>query len=146
MALKFLNLSLMFLLLSCSFSFDKEIVNYGPNIKSFDKIKIIKGETSKSIIIKNLGPPSFVNPYDNKNVYYISQKMNKEIGKVNQFQEASFLEIFYNESDKIIEFNYKNVNLPNDTTLSELDDESLVEDRTTFEFLKNIFSNLRRKN
>ena len=146
MALKLFNLNLIFLLLSCSFSFDKEIVNYGPNLKSFDKINIIKGKTSKSIIIKNLGPPSFVNPYDNKNVYYISQKMNKEIGKVNQFQEASFLEIFYNESDKIIEFNYKNVNLPNDTTLSELDDESLVEDRTTFEFLKNIFSNLRRKN
>ena len=146
MALKFLNLSLMFLLLSCSFSFDKEIVNYGPNLKSFDKINIIKGKTSKSIIIKNLGPPSFVNPYDNKNVYYISQKMNKEIGKVNQFQEASFLEIFYNESEKIIEFNYKNVNLPNDTTLSELDDKSLIENRTTFQFLKNIFSNLRRKN
>ena len=146
MALKFFNLNIIFLLLSCSFSFDKEIVNYGPNLKSFDKINIIKGKTSKSIIIKNLGPPSFINPYDNKNVYYISQKMNKEIGKVNQFQEASFLEIFYNESDKIIEFNYKNVNLPNDTTLSELDDKSLVEDRTTFEFLKNIFSNLRRKN
>ena len=146
MALKFFNLNLMFLLLSCSFSFDKEIVNYGPNIKSFDKIKIIKGETSKSIIIKNLGPPSFINPYDNKNVFYISQKMNKEIGKVNQFQEASFLEIFYNESDKIVEFNYKNVNLPNDTTLSKLDDKSLVEDRKTFEFLKNILSNLRRRN
>ena len=146
MALKFFNLNLIFLLLSCSFSFDKEIVNYGPNIKSFDKIKIIKGKTSKSIIIKNLGPPSFINPYDNKNVYYISQKMNKEIGKVNQFQEASFLEIFYNESDKIVEFNYKNVNLPNDITLSKLDDNSLVEDRTTFEFLKNILSNLRRKN
>lgn len=146
MALKLFNLNLIFLLLSCSFSFDKEIVNYGPNLKSFDKINIIKGKTSKSIIIKNLGPPSFVNPYDNKNVYYISQKMNKEIGKVNQFQEASFLEIFYNESDKIIEFNYKNVNLPNDTTLSELDDKSLIENRTTFQFLKNIFSNLRRKN
>ena len=146
MALKFFNLNIIFLLLSCSFSFDKEIVNYGPNLKSFDKINIIKGKTSKSIIIKNLGPPSFVNPYDNKNVYYISQKMNKEIGKVNQFQEVSFLEIFYNESDKIVEFNYKNVNLPNDTTLSKLDDKSLVEDRTTFEFLKNIFSNLRRKN
>ena len=146
MTLKFFNLNLIFLLLSCSFSFDKEIVNYGPNLKSFDKINIIKGKTSKSIIIKNLGPPSFINPYDNKNVYYISQKMNKEIGKVNQFQEASFLEIFYNESDKIIEFNYKNVNLPNDTALSKLDDKSFVEDRTTFEFLKNIFSNLRRKN
>ena len=146
MALKLFNLNLIFLLLSCSFSFDKEIVNYGPNIKSFDKIKIIKGKTSKSIIIKNLGPPSFINPYDNKNVYYISQKMNKEIGKVNQFQEASFLEIFYNENDKIVEFNYKNVNLPNDITLSKLDDNSLVEDRTTFEFLKNILSNLRRKN
>ena len=146
MALKLFNLNLIFLLLSCSFSFDKEIVDYGPNLKSFDKINIIKGKTSKSIIIKNLGPPSFVNPYDNKNVYYISQKMNKEIGKVNQFQEASFLEIFYNESEKIIEFNYKNVNLPNDTTLSKLDDKSLVEDRITFEFLKNIFSNLRRRN
>ena len=146
MTLKFFNLNLIFLLLSCSFSFDKEIVNYGPNLKSFEKINIIKGKTSKSLIIKNLGPPSFVNPYDNKNVYYISQKMNKEIGKVNQFQEASFLEIFYNESEKIIEFNYKNVNLPNDTTLSKLDDKSLLEDRITFEFLKNIFSNLRRKN
>ena len=146
MTLKFFNLNLIFLLLSCSFSFDKEIVNYGPNLESFDKINIIKGKTSKSIIIKNLGPPSFVNPYDNKNVYYISQKMNKEIGKVNQFQKASFLEIFYNESDKIVEFNYKNVNLPNDTTLSKLDDKSLLEDRITFEFLKNIFSNLRRKN
>ena len=146
MALKLFNLNLVLLLISCSFSFDKEIVNYGPNLKSFDKINIIKGKTSKSIIIKNLGPPSFINPYDNKNVYYISQKMNKEIGKANQFQEASFLEIFYNESDKIIEFNYKNVNLPNDTALSKLDDKSFVEDRTTFEFLKNIFSNLRRKN
>ena len=146
MTLKFFNLNLIFLLLSCSFSFDKEIVNYGPNLKSFDKINIIKGKTSKSIIIKNLGPPSFVNPYDNKNVYYISQKMNKEIGKVNQFQQASFLEIFYDDNDKIVEFNYKNVDLPNDTTLSKLDDKSLVEDRTTFEFLKNIFSNLRRKN
>ena len=146
MALKFFNLNIIFLLLSCSFSFDKEIVNYGPNLKSFEKINIIKGKTSKSLIIKNLGPPSFVNPYDNKNVYYISQKMNKEIGKVNQFQEASFLEIFYNESEKIIEFNYKNVNLPNDTTLSKLDDKSINEDRTTFEFFKNIFSNLRRKN
>ena len=146
MTLKFFNLNLIFLLLSCSFSFDKEIVNYGPNLKSFDKINIIKGKTSKSIIIKNLGPPSFINPYDNKNVYYISQQMNKEIGKVNQFQKASFLEIFYDESDKIVEFNYKDVNLNNDVTLSKLDDKSLVEDRTTFEFLKNIFSNLRRKN
>ena len=146
MTLKIFNLFLIMTLLSCSFSFDKEIVNYGPNLKSFEKINIIKGKTSKSLIIKNLGPPSFVNPYDNKNVYYISQKMNKEIGKVNQFQEASFLEIFYNESEKIIEFNYKNVNLPNDTTLSKLDDKSINEDRTTFEFFKNIFSNLRRKN
>ena len=146
MALKLFNLNLIFLLLSCSFSFDKEIVNYGPNLKSFDKINIIKGKTSKSIIIKNLGPPSFINPYDNKNVYYISQKMNKEIGKVNQFQQASFLEIFYDDNDKIVEFNYKNVDLPNDTTLSKLDDKSINEDRTTFEFFKNIFSNLRRKN
>ena len=75
MALKLFNLYLVLLLVSCSLSFDKEIINYGPILKSFDQIKIKKGETSKSIIIKNLGPPSFINPYDNKNVYYISQKM-----------------------------------------------------------------------
>ena len=81
MTLKFTNLILLFLLLSCSLSFDKEIVKYGPDLKSFNKINIINGKTSKSIIVKNLGPPSFVNPYDNNNVYYISQKMNKEMEK-----------------------------------------------------------------
>ena len=146
MILRFLNLNLIFLLLSCSYSFDKEIVNYGPNLKSFDKINIINGETSKSIIIKNLGPPSFINPYDTKNVYYISQKMNKKIGKVNQFVNANFLEIFYNESEKVVKFNLKNVNLPNDIVLSELDDKPISENRVTFELFKNIFSNLRRRN
>ena len=94
MALKLFNLNLILILISCTVPFDKEIVNYGSNLKSFNTIKIKKGQTSKSFIIKNLGPPSFTNPFNNKNVYYISQKMKKEIGKVNQFQEASFLEIF----------------------------------------------------
>ena len=146
MALKFFNLNLIFLLLSCSISFDKEIVNYGPDLKSFDKINIIKGETSKSLIIKNFGPPSFINPYNTDNVYYISQKMNKEIGKVNQFKDINFLEIFYNESDKVVKFDLKKVNLSNDFSLSELDDKSITEDRVTFEFFKNILSNLRRAN
>ena len=145
MALKLFNLNLILLLVSCSFSFDKEIIYYGSNLKSFNKIKIKKGETSKSFIIKQLGPPSFTNPYNKKNVFYISQEMKKEIGKVNQFKEASFLEIFYNENDKIIEYNYKKENLPNDIKLSELNEKSIVEDRATFEFLKNIFSNLRRR-
>ena len=146
MALKLFNLNLIFFLISCSLSFDKEIINYGPDLKSFNKIKIIKGETSKSFIIKQLGPPSFINPYDNKNVFYISQKMNKEIGKVNQFQAASFLEIYYNENNKIIEYKYIKENLLNDIDLSELNEKSIAENRTTFEFFKNILSNLRRRN
>ena len=146
MALKLLNLHIILLLVSCSLSFDKEIVNYGPVLKSFDQINIKNGITSKSFIIKNLGPPSFTNPYDKKNVYYISQKMKKEIGKVNQFQEASFLEIFYNENDQVVEFNYKKENLPNDINLSELKEKSISENRTTFEFLRTILSNLRRRN
>ena len=71
--------------------------------------------------------------------------MKKEIAKVNQFKEASFLEIFYNESDTVIKYNYKKENLPNDINLSELDENPIAENRTTFEFLKNIFSNLRRR-
>ena len=146
MALKLFNLNLIVLLVSCSLSFDKEIINYGPNLKTFNKIEIIKGETSKSFIIKQLGPPSFTNPYNNKNVFYISQQMNKEIGKVNQFKEASILEIYYNENNIIIEYNYKKENLPNDINLSELDEKSFEENRITFEFFKNILSNLRRRN
>ena len=145
MAFKLINLNIVLLLVSCTLSFDKEIINYGPILKSFDQINIKKGVTSKSFIIKKLGPPSFTNPYDKKNVYYISQKMKKEIGKVNQFEETSFLEIFYNENDKVVEFNYKKENLPNNINLSKLEERSIAEDRKTFEVLKTILSNLRRK-
>ena len=146
MALKLFNLHLVLLLLSCSLSFDKEIINYGPILKSIDQIDIKKGETTKSFIIKKLGPPSFINPYDRKNVYYISQKMKKEIGDVNQFEEASFLEIFYNENDKVVEYNFKKQNLPNNVSLSKLNEKSIGNDRTSFEVLRNILSNLRRNN
>ena len=144
MAFKLLNINLILLLVSCSFSFDKEIINHGVNLNSFNQIDIKKGETSKSYIIKSLGLPSFTNPYDNKNVFYISQVMVKEIGKVNQFHEASFLEIFYNKNDKVIEFNHKKEILPNDISLSEFDEKSIASDRKTFELFKNILSNLRR--
>ena len=70
--------------------------------------------------------------------------MVKEIGKVNQFHEASFLEIFYNKNDKVIEFNHKKEILPNDISLSELEEKSIASDRKTFELFKNILSNLRR--
>ena len=146
MALKLYNLCFLLFLISCTLPFDKEIVNYGSDLKSFNKINIVKGKTSKSFILKKLGPPSFKNPYDNKNVYYIFQKMIKEIGKVNQFQEVEFLEISYNKNDKVVEFNYKKENLPNEIGLSELDEKSIAEDRTTFEILRNIFSNLRQRN
>ena len=145
MALKLLNLHILLFLVSCSLTFDKEIINHGPISKSFDQINIKKGITSKSYIIKKLGPPSFTNPYDKKNVYYISQKMKKEIGKVNQFEETNILEIFYNENNKVVKFNFKKENLPNNTNLSKLDEKSIADDRKTFEMLKNIFSNLRRK-
>ena len=144
MLLKLINFNLILFLVSCSFSFDKEIVIYGADLKSFSKIDIKKGKTSKSSIIKSLGLPSFTNPYDNKNVFYISQVMKKEIGKVNQFHETNFLEIFYNENDKVIEFNYRKEMLPNDISLSELDEKSIASDRKTFELFKNILSNLRR--
>ena len=146
MALKLFNFCLVFLLVSCSLPFDKEIINYGPIIKSFDQINIKKGETSKSFLLKKLGPPSFINPYDRKNVYYISQKMRKEIANVNQFEETTFLEIFYNENDKVVEFNFKKENLPNNISLSKSNEKSLADDRISFEVLRNILNNLRRRN
>ena len=109
MALKFLNLSLLFLLVSCSVQFDKEIINHGPNLKSFNRIDIKKGETSKSYIIKSLGLPSFTNPY-NKNVYYISHEMIKIGNETISRNKVS--RDFYDENDKIGEFIIKN--LPNE--------------------------------
>ena len=144
MTLKLIKFIILILLVSCSYSFDKEIINYGSDLRSINAINIKKGETQKSFIIKKLGPPSFTNPYDKKNVYYISQEMVREIGKVNQFQKAIFLEIIYDKDDKVVEFYYKKEDLPNDVSLSRLDEKSIAEDRTTFEFLRNILSNLRR--
>ena len=72
--------------------------------------------------------------------------MIKEIGNVNQFQETSYLEIYYDENDKIKEFYYKKEHLSNEISLSDLNEKSITEDRRTFEFLKNIFTNLRRRN
>ena len=72
--------------------------------------------------------------------------MKKEIGDVNQFEEAKFLEIFYDENDKVVEFNFKKENLPNNISLSKLTEKSIVDDRVSFEVLRNILSNLRRNN
>ena len=47
MAFKLLNINLILLLVSCSFSFNKEIINHG-KFKTFNEIDIKKGETSKS--------------------------------------------------------------------------------------------------
>ena len=145
MAIKFLNICLIMCLLSCSFQFDKEIVNHGSNLKYIDKIMINEGKTEKSFIINKLGPPSFTNPFNQKNVFYIAQEMKKEIGKVNQFKQVIYLEIFYNENDKVTKYNYKKDILPYNLDLSKLNDNSIAEDRTTFEIFKNIFSNLRRR-
>ena len=146
MTLKLLNLNLILLLVSCSLSFDKEIINYGSNLKSYKDITIIKGETSRSFIVNKFGPPSFINPYNNKNVFYISQEMTKKVGKVNQIQEALFLEIFYNNNDKVIDFKLRKEDLSNKISLSELNEESITENRKTFNFFKNILNNLRRQN
>ena len=72
--------------------------------------------------------------------------MERKIGKANQFQEARILEISYNKNDKVIKFNYKKENLPNNISLSKLGEKSMAEDRTSFEVLRNLLSNLRRNN
>ena len=51
--------------------------------------------------------------------------MKKEIGNVNQFEEASFLEIFYNDKMiKLLSLILKKKDLPNNISLSKLDEKS----------------------
>ena len=48
------------------------------------------------------------------------------------------------ETQQYVQFNYRKEMLPNDISLSELDEKSIASDRKTFELFKNILSNLRR--
>ena len=84
-----------------SCSFNKELTQYGNNEKYFSSLNIKKNQTAENYILQKLGPPSFKNPYNSNNVFYISQKMVKVVGKVNQFEKISILEITY-DSNKIV--------------------------------------------
>ena len=136
---------IFFSILITSCSINQELTQYGYNEKYFSSLNIIEGQTSERLIIKKLGPPSFKNPYDNKNVFYVSQKMIKVVGKVNQFDNLSILEIIYDNNRVVKNYMIKK-NKGNNFELSKLKDNSFTENRKVFEVFKNIFSNLRRRN
>lgn len=137
---------IFFSILITSCSINQEVTQYGYNKKFFSSFKIIEGQTSERLIIKKLGPPSFKNPYDNKNVFYVSQKMLKVIGKVNQFDNLSILEIIYDNNRVVKNYTIKENKGSNNFELNKLKDNSFTDNRKVFEVFKNVFSNLRRRN
>ena len=140
------NISILSLIFIVSCSFNKELTHYGNNEKYFSSINIKTNQTSENYIIKELGPPSFKNPYDNNNVFYISQKMVKVIGKVNQFETVSILEITYDKNRIVKRFSIKKEKGSNKIELSRMRDENFAGNRKVFEVFKNVLSNLRRGN
>lgn len=144
MIYKYLPIFISILIISCSKN--QEIIQYGNSQKYLSSVNIKKGQTSRKYIVKKLGPPSFKNPYNNKNVFYVSQKMTKEIGKINQFKSLSILEIFYDDNEIVKNFSIKENEGSNNLELSKLKDDSFTGNRKVFEVFKNVFSNLRRRN
>ena len=140
------NIFILFLIFIISCSLNKEVTHYGNNEKYFSSINIKKNQTPEAYIIKELGPPSFKNPYDNNNVFYVSQKMIRVIGKVNQFETISILEITYDKNRIVKRFSIKEEKGSNKIQLSRMKDENFAGNRKVFEVFKNVLSNLRRGN
>ena len=138
-----------FFLSTCSFDtkniFEPETNNIGANKLDILNLKIKKGKTNKSYIIEKLGPPSIENPFNKNIIYYISQDMEHEIAKSNKIAKLVLLEITFDKNNYVENFQLVEKDEIKQFVLNDDEDRNLTNDRTTFNFIKNLLDNLRRK-
>ena len=138
-----------FFISSCTFNTEKlfkaEKTIIGTNKLDILNLKIKNGETRKSYIIKKLGPPSTINPFNENIVYYISQDMEHEIAKSNKIAKLVLLEITFDKNNYVENFQLVEKDEIKQFVLNDDEDKNLIDDRTSFNFIKNLLDNLRRK-
>ncbi len=123
-----------------------EKVSSGTNKLAILNLSLKKGETKKSTVLKNLGPPSIENPFNKDTVYYISQQSKKEMGKDNQLEKITVLQITYNRENIVKNYNLVASQEIDKFELNELEDEQEFDSRRGFKIIKTLLDNMRRKN
>ena len=123
-----------------------EKVSSGTNKLAILNLSLKKGETKKSTVLKNLGPPSIENPFNKDTVYYISQQSKKEMGKDNQLEKITVLQITYNRENIVKNYNLVASQEIDKFELNELEDEQEFDSRRGFKIMKTLLDNMRRKN
>ena len=141
--------TIFFLLISTIFisncGFKPEKITSGVNKISILNLNLKKGETDKATIVKNLGPPSIENPFNKNVVYYISQQSKKEIGKDNRLEKITVLQITFNKSNIVQNYNLVNSHKIDKFDLNELEDDQGFDSRRGFKIIKTLLDNMRRK-
>ena len=138
-----------FFISSCTFNTEKlfkaEKTIIGTNKVDILNLKIKNGETRKSYIIKKLGPPSTINPFNENIVYYISQDMEHELGKTRKITKLVLLEIIFDKNHYVKNFQLVEKDKIKRFILNDNKDKKFSDNRTGFRFLKDILDNMRRK-
>ena len=99
-----------------------EKVTSGTNKLAILNLNLKKGETRKSTVLKNLGPPSIENPFNKDVVYYISQQSKKDIGRDNQLEKITVLQITFNKKNIVKDYNLLDSHKIDKFELNELED------------------------
>ena len=132
-----------FFLSSCSFQAEKTSI--GTNKLDILNLKIKKGKTNKSHIIKKLGPPSVENPFNKNVIYYISQEMEQKVVKTNKIAKLVLLEITFDQNNYVKTFQLVQKDKIESFDLNNYEDRNLNQGRTSFNIIKTLLDNLRRR-
>ena len=138
--LKFILILVIFFNASCS----QKIQKTGLSSVKINEIKIEKGITTKSNLIKIYGPPVFDSVFNKNTVYYVSHVTGYKNLSDRKTLNLVVFEITFNDKNivnkikKYDKFDSKNVKVSKKN--------SLEKNNTSIQFWKDIINNLRRRN
>ena len=137
--LKLFIVILSFILNSCS----QTSQNNGLSEKKIKKINIEIGKTTKKHLIKQYGPPTFENIFNNNIIYYVSHKTSYKTFNKRETNKLLVIEITLNNSDIVTKYKQYSKKDSQDVNISEDEDEHDID----FTLLwKDLIRALRRTN
>ncbi len=137
--LKLFIVILSFILNSCS----QTSQNNGLSEKKIEKINIEIGKTTKKHLIKQYGPPTFENIFNDNIIYYVSHKTSYKTFNKRETNKLLVIEITLNNSDIVTKYKQYSKKDIQDVNISEDEDEHDID----FTLLwKDLIRALRRTN
>ena len=137
--LKLFIVILSFILNSCS----QTSQNNGLSEKKIEKFNIEIGKTTKKHLIKQYGPPTFENIFNNNIIYYVSHKTSYKTFNKRETNKLLVIEITLNNSDIVTKYKQYSKKDSQDVNISEDEDEHDID----FTLLwKDLIRALRRTN